>query len=138
MCVFYEYLAFSWSFWSLWPLRSNQRHWMYFLSHLITLARGKNIKIYIFFFICLSGLWCGLQKFFLGLFHFCWDILSLLGCSNPIISISFQRVSGSNFPFPFIVRAARRLLTWNRERYKNIRKKAKLYNFSAVSICRSL
>ena len=35
----------------------------------------------------LSGLWCGLQKNFFGLFHFYWDISclrSLLGCSNYI------------------------------------------------------
>ena len=39
----------------------------------------------------LSGLWCGLQKNFFGLFHFFWDILclrSLLGCSNPIFKFN--------------------------------------------------
>ena len=50
----------------------------------------------------LSGLWCGLQKNLLGLFHFFWDISYLrspLGCSNPISK--FNIIPNSKwFKFP--------------------------------------
>ena len=80
--MIYEYSAFVWPFWSLWPWRSNQRHWLNFLSHLIILGPKKNLKVIFFIW---SLMWPS-KKFFWP-FHFCWDILcvrSLLGCSNPI------------------------------------------------------
>ena len=62
-------------------------------------VRAKKIIKNHFF---LSGLWCGLQKIFFGLFHFFWDILclrSLLGCSNPIPKYNIIP-KGKWFKFP--------------------------------------
>ena len=94
----YENSAFVWSFWSLWPWRSNQRHWLNFLSHLI-ISGQKNYEKILFF---LSGLCRGLQKIFFGLCHFFWDILCLrspLVCSNTISKFNIIP-NGKWFKFP--------------------------------------
>ena len=70
-------------------------------------VRAKKIIKNHFF---LSGLWCGLQKIFFGLFHFFWDILclrSLFGCSNPIFKFNIVpkgKVGNTWFLSPLVVK----------------------------------
>ena len=71
----YKYSTFVWSFCSLWPWRSTQRHWLNFLSHLIILWQKNTWKIILDAVILYLSL------------------------------ISFQRVNGSNLLFPIIVHA---------------------------------